>query len=282
MRLITAAILVPVLVGSVIWLPDSYFALLFGVFATIGSWEWTQFMRLQKLLSKLVYVALVVVALILCWHYAMNATNLVLVGLLLGFVWWLCALILVLLYPRYTWVRNNLFAVGLTGILVLIPCWLAIVVLRNNYEQGVSLVLFLVALIAVADSGAYFGGRKWGANKLAPQVSPGKSWEGVYSGLACVAVLALAGAWFLGLHEHGWQSVGLFIGISIFTAMFSVLGDLSESMFKRHVGIKDSGSILPGHGGILDRIDSITAAAPVFVICLSIFFSNQSSLFAKL
>ena len=272
LRLITAAILIPFLVGSVIWLPDSYFTLLFGVFAAIGSWEWTKFARLQQILPRLAYTIFFIVVLVLCWRYVLIDVSFIFAGLSLGFIWWLAALVLVVLYPRYESLRNNRFIVGLIGLLVLTPCWLAIVVLRNQYEHGISLVLFLLALIAVADSGAYFGGRKWGANKLAPQVSPGKSWEGVISGLVCVAVLAMVCFGLLGLNGQDWQTVALFVVVSLFTAMFSILGDLTESMFKRHVGIKDSGSILPGHGGVLDRIDSITAAAPVFVVCMWVFF----------
>jgi phosphatidate cytidylyltransferase len=120
-------------------------------------------------------------------------------------------------------------------------------------------------LIAFADSGAYFGGRQWGKRKLAPAVSPGKTWEGVFSAFAASTLVALAAAWLFGLAGNLWPA---FVVLSLVTVVFSILGDLTESMFKRQAGMKDSGTLLPGHGGVLDRIDSITAAAPVFVVGL--------------
>jgi phosphatidate cytidylyltransferase len=159
------------------------------------------------------------------------------------------------------------------GLLVIVPCWIAIIELRNNFEQGPYLVLFLVALIAVADSTAYFGGKKWGRNKLAPQVSPGKTWEGVISGLLGVSIFSFICAFAFEFLNDDWQAIVAFIIICVVTAITSVLGDLSESMFKRQVGLKDSGKILPGHGGVLDRVDSLTAAAPLFAVCLWFFIN---------
>jgi phosphatidate cytidylyltransferase len=148
-------------------------------------------------------------------------------------------------------------------LIVLIPTWLAVVALHESGEQGPLLVMYLLSLIWVADSGAYFSGRAWGKRKLAPSVSPGKSWEGVGGGALLSLAYAVGAAQVLGLPGNQWP---LFVVLSLVTVLFSVLGDLTESMFKRHAGIKDSGTLLPGHGGVLDRIDSVTAAAPVFVV----------------
>jgi phosphatidate cytidylyltransferase len=153
----------------------------------------------------------------------------------------------------------NRYAAMVAGLLVLVPAWLALVRL---HAIAPNLMLFLLLLVVAADVGAYFGGRTFGKHKLAPQVSPGKTWEGVYGGLIAGALLAVIGVfWFR-------MSIAPFIALCVVVVIASVIGDLTESLFKRHAGLKDSGSLLPGHGGVLDRIDSVTAAAPLFLIGL--------------
>ncbi len=153
---------------------------------------------------------------------------------------------------------------GYLGLAILVPVWLALVALKS-LPNGHWLLLWLISIVVFADTGAYFAGRKWGKRKLAPNVSPGKTWEGFFGGLACNLVATLAVGLFVGL-----ESVVLmaFIATGVITSGASVLGDLCESMLKRDRGIKDSGTLLPGHGGVMDRIDSLTAAAPVFALCL--------------
>lgn len=271
-RLITAAVLIPVVVASVVWLPKAYFAALFGLFALAAAWEWAGFTVFNAPVPRAVYTIVMLALLVLSWMFVSDSLPHVIVVLVLGLIWWLAALMLVVLYPRHENIRSNPVIAAVAGILVIVPCWLALITLHGTSIEGAELVLFLLASTAVADSGAYFGGRRWGTNKLAPQVSPGKTWEGVISGLVCVGVFAFACAWLFEQVNTGWEPVMLFVGLSLLTALFSVLGDLTESMYKRQVGLKDSGSILPGHGGVLDRIDSITAAAPVFVVCLWLLF----------
>src|SRR5690606_17335644 len=130
------------------------------------------------------------------------------------------------------------------------------------HEHGPAVMLFLLLLVVAADVGAYFAGRRFGRNKLAPRVSPGKTWEGVIGGLLGAALIALAGG--------AWFGVPLvpFVALCVVAVLASIVGDLTESLFKRHAGVKDSGTLLPGHGGVLDRVDSVTAAAPVFLIGL--------------
>jgi phosphatidate cytidylyltransferase len=144
---------------------------------------------------------------------------------------------------------------------VLVPTWIALIYVRLQ-PSGAYLVLLLMLVVALADSGGYFAGRRFGKHKLAPAVSPGKTWEGFAGGL--LANLALATGLALALHLN-WLLV---ICVIVPTSLISVLGDLLESMVKRHAGVKDSGAILPGHGGILDRVDGITAGAPVFALAL--------------
>jgi phosphatidate cytidylyltransferase len=148
---------------------------------------------------------------------------------------------------------------------VLVPAFVALARLdRASGEpmRGPAIVLWLVLLVIAADIGAFFVGRSLGKRKLAPLVSPGKTWEGALGGLAAVALVAWGGAAYFGLPAPQCVAFGCAVGI------FSVIGDLTESMFKRSAGLKDSGALLPGHGGILDRIDSVTAAAPLYALGL--------------
>ena len=149
----------------------------------------------------------------------------------------------------------------LCGIFILIPLFVA---LASLYTAGPLYLLFALFVVWGADVGAYFAGRRLGRVKLAPQISPGKTWEGVFGGLAVVAIVATVFASSLGL------APAVLIPFSMAAAALSVVGDLTVSMFKRTAGVKDSGSLFPGHGGILDRIDSVSAAAPLFAIGLSL------------
>jgi phosphatidate cytidylyltransferase len=271
-RLITAVVLVSAVVSGVLWLSEEHFAIFFAVFAVAGGWEWSRFLRVHHPVARMLYAAVVLAAVMLCWFYAAGDTGRVLPVLIAAMIWWVFALVLVFMYPKYESIRSNRALGALIGLLVIVPCWLALMDLRNSSGQGAYLVLFLLGLVAVADSAAYFGGKKWGANKLAPQVSPGKTWEGVISGLLGAALFSFVCAWFFEFKNEEWQTKAAFIMICVVTAITSVLGDLTESMFKRQAGLKDSGTILPGHGGILDRIDSLTAAAPVFAVCTWMLF----------
>ena len=148
------------------------------------------------------------------------------------------------------------------GLLVLVPTAVACIYIRIQ-PQGAWLILMVVAVVACADIGAYFSGRAFGKHKLAPAVSPGKSWEGFWGGLGCSMLLALVVA-----HATNGDNWWILLALVIPTSLASVLGDLVESMIKRHRGLKDSSHILPGHGGLMDRLDSLTAAAPVFALGL--------------
>jgi phosphatidate cytidylyltransferase len=132
----------------------------------------------------------------------------------------------------------------------------------QGFARGPQIVLWLVLLVIASDIGAYFAGRNWGRLKLAPRVSPGKTWEGALGGLLMVALVAWGGAAYFDLPTLPMVAFGCAVGI------FSIIGDLTESMFKRAAGLKDSGALLPGHGGLLDRIDSVTAAAPLYALGL--------------
>jgi phosphatidate cytidylyltransferase len=183
----------------------------------------------------------------------------------LALVWWCFALGWVVRFQRGVEVKplRTRFAQAATGCVVVLPPWVALVCLHRLETAGPSLVLFLLALIWAADSGAYLAGRYLGASRLASRVSPGKSWAGVVGGLVCVAVLAVVAGQLLGFAS---AHTVVFVLLSLVTGLVSILGDLVESLFKRLAGVKDSGAMLPGHGGVLDRIDSLTSAAPFFAL----------------
>jgi phosphatidate cytidylyltransferase len=262
LRLLTAIILIPLFVILVLKLPPAGFAIMTVMFVIIGAWEWSSFMGIKKKISRSIYsvfiFSMLPVSLLL-------STFAILTGAVVG---WLIALGLVLLYPRasHIWGKGRILR-GLMGIFVLVPTWRALNYIRDTdwhgVDNGIYVLLCLCVLIWGADTGAYFAGKKFGKDKLAPLVSPGKTRQGLYGALLSTLILAVGGLWWFDLPDKSWLPLLL---LSFVTVLFSVLGDLFESMLKRNVGIKDSGSIFPGHGGLLDRIDSLTAAAPVFAL----------------
>ena len=270
-RLITAAILVPLVVWGVLALPTASFAAVFAVVVVLGGWEWAGLVGLTSGAQRAAYALLIAVVLVLSTRLFDSPSSLMLV-FLLSTLWWLAALLWIR-HANVTGVRSVMvmnhrsLLVGLFGVLVLVPPWLALVQLHRNGIAGGYLILLLMCVVWGADSGAYFSGRRWGRRRLAPNISPGKTWEGVYGGLAVATLIAMLGAVLIGF--SGRTQIALVL-LTVLVVLYSIVGDLFESMLKRATGIKDSGHLLPGHGGVLDRIDSITAAAPVFCLGLMI------------
>ncbi|WP_375055470.1 phosphatidate cytidylyltransferase [Zobellella sp. DQSA1] len=273
LRIITALCLVPLVLAAIFLLPLPFFALFAtGVFLLAGR-EWGRFIDTQKANVVMVSLALVLIGLMAMvpieqiWAAGLHGgIALVLYG---GAAWWLVSLALVLAYPRSAafW-RDHLWLKALFALFSLIPFFWALLVLRSyQYEQnpyfGAWLLLFVMSLVWAADTGAYFVGKAFGRHKLCPRVSPGKTIEGMLGGVAAASVLALVVTRAMALPLA--ESLVLLLA-SVVAVFASVLGDLVESMFKREAGMKDSGQILPGHGGIMDRIDSLTAALPVFIV----------------
>jgi phosphatidate cytidylyltransferase len=270
-RILTALVLVLLMAWALFAWPQPAFAAFLGVFILVGAWEWTALCGLQKLSVRLLYVVLIGIS-----GGALAASPSLLIKadsmwplMALAVLWWFWAFIEVIAYQD---VQHGFLASLpgklLSGFFVLIPAWITPLALRELPQgllpDGRWLTLYLLMIVWVADSGAYFAGHRWGKTKLAPHVSPGKTWEGVVGGLAAVLLLALlAGVfgWRFGVNE-----LVVWVVLSLATAFVSVFGDLFESRAKRAAGVKDSGSILPGHGGVLDRIDAFTAAAPVFML----------------
>jgi phosphatidate cytidylyltransferase len=261
-------IIIPLAAG-ILFLPLYGLAAIFTAMVFIGAWEWATLSGIASLYAKALY-ALVVMALlaVAAFYSQLLGTDpdfeLVKDVLGIGCFWWAVAFLWVKTYPASAVIWGSVVARLLMGLLVLVPAWVAMVYLRLH-RNGEVLIFILIAIVTAADIGAYFMGKAFGDAKLAPKVSPGKSWAGFWGGLATSSGLVLL-VWIISTNtKYPLLSV---IAIAIVTSLASVLGDLLESMVKRQRGIKDSGSILPGHGGVLDRIDSITAAAPVFALSL--------------
>ncbi|MGE5153300.1 MAG: phosphatidate cytidylyltransferase [Bdellovibrio bacteriovorus] len=260
-RVLTAFLLGPLVLAAVLWIPTPGFALALGLVTLGAAWEWGQLGGLQRRDHRVGFLALMGLLLLLLWllpwsrPWVMGA----------GALWWLIQVVHIA-RVREVPIESGIWAGELAaGLLVLGAPWAALVELHGASAQGPVLVLFLMMLIWSADSLAYFVGRRFGRTKLAPRVSPGKTREGVYGALAGAVLWGLIFGWARSLDLSGTLVVILLCGV---TVAVSVVGDLYESLLKRRRGVKDSSHLLPGHGGMLDRVDSLTAAAPVFVLGL--------------
>jgi phosphatidate cytidylyltransferase len=259
-RILTAAILACILLAGLFLLSPPWAVLAIGAVFTIGAWEWGGFGALRGRAARTAYAAGVALLLLLTWRWTAYLPHLTLL-LSVACVWWAIALLWLSWAPP----RHHPTLALACGLPVLVPAFIALARLQvatQGFARGPQIVLWLVLLVIAADVGAYFAGRSLGRRKLAPRVSPGKTWEGVLGGLLMVALVAWGGAAHFGLPPLAVVAFGCFVGV------FSIIGDLTESMFKRAAGLKDSGALLPGHGGLLDRIDSVTAAAPLYALGL--------------
>ncbi|AIS14688.1 phosphatidate cytidylyltransferase [Pseudomonas chlororaphis subsp. aurantiaca] len=259
-RIITALILLPIALCGFFLLEGSVFALFIGLVVTLGAWEWARLAGFEAQSTRIAY-AVVVAALLFLMQLLPGIAPWVLGAAVL---WWGLATFLVLTYPRTSEHWAGAAAKLVIGLLILLPAWQGLVFIKQQ-PLGNWLIMAVMVLVWGADIGAYFSGKAFGKRKLAPQVSPGKSWEGVYGGLLLSLVIAAV----VGL-VAGWSFGQIILGLlgAAIVVFISVVGDLTESMFKRQAGIKDSSNLLPGHGGVLDRIDSLTAAIPVFAVLL--------------
>ncbi len=275
-RVVTALVITSIVVLAVLKLSNPYFAYFWGAIILLGAWEWSNLAEIKKVLFRILFVISVLIALTMFMYvpailqvfanlsndpdimsYATSVDWLILPVIF----WWLLTSVRL---------RNSTQEIGKIGLLsknklfigwfVLVLAWLSMVRLRYH---GPEIVLYLVFLIAIADMSAYFVGRKYGKSKLSPHISPGKTFAGMYGALIASLVVAIGFGFYF---EFGTVTIADFTLLSFITVMFSISGDLFESLAKRIRGVKDSGSILPGHGGILDRIDSHLAATPVFYV----------------
>jgi phosphatidate cytidylyltransferase len=260
-RLLTAFILIPPLLW-VLTLSSQILAGVAGLFVVLGAWEWARLCGWQTKTTRILYTILFSFALLLTYQFRDQMVTYILWGACL---WWFIALFWILRYQQTQSIPLSPLLKAILGVVILLPSWLAVLHLHEHEQYGWTWVIFLLVLIWAADSGAYFAGKRFGKRKLAPQISPGKTYEGVVGALLMSLIVSLLYALNLSISP---MALILFLLLCLLTVMASILGDLLESLFKRQAGVKDSSHILPGHGGILDRIDSLTAAAPIFVIGL--------------
>ncbi|CCN70039.1 phosphatidate cytidylyltransferase [Vibrio nigripulchritudo] len=272
-RIITALILAPLVVLGIFKLSIPLFVAAIAAIVVVGFWEWTQFVKSSNRQLALIPSLVALAGLFYLLPFDVEALQQVSSGhvtiLTVAGVWWLASSGMAMSFPKSAsfWKNSNVLR-HLFGLLTLIPFFTSVVLLRSvGYDvdpyYGAKLVLFVCFLVWAADSGAYFAGKSFGKRKMAPNVSPNKTIEGLVGGIITALVIGWGAAnWF----ELTFSSPVIMVFITLATVIISVLGDLVESMFKRVSGIKDSGNIIPGHGGVLDRIDSLTAAFPVFAL----------------
>ncbi|MDD9891296.1 MAG: phosphatidate cytidylyltransferase [Gammaproteobacteria bacterium] len=273
-RIITAIFLAITLIAATVLLSSFWFSFFITVAVLLACWEWCAFIGLAQTGSKLGYLATLasmIMALYFFLGISPSAEDIngfrVSIILGLGVLFWALAFLMLRGYPGNASSWNDKSKIALMGLLTLIPTWVGIIQLKYMEPLGY-LVLTLVILVAAADIGAYFVGRTFGKNKLAPDLSPNKTWEGVWGGLAACLLVGLASTWFLHnyLRSLSAGQIAILLLLSLGVTFLDVIGDLLESMLKRNQSLKDSGALLPGHGGILDRVDGLLAVTPIFAL----------------
>ncbi|MBL8257978.1 MAG: phosphatidate cytidylyltransferase [Pseudoxanthomonas mexicana] len=278
-RVIAALVMAPFAIGAILLLRTEWLIMLATLVFLVGLWEWLKLAEIDDTLQRTVLLTanlLLMVALVWASRGSGDATDLVPLRLmaLAGVVWWLLALLWLRFFnfasDHETWARVFKLA---AGTLAVVPAWCALGLIHSSQPNGHIWLFVALAIVWAADSGAYFAGRHFGGRwfagrKLAPRISPNKTLEGLLGGLAAGMLVAAAGALIAGAGVG--QLAGVLV-VAVFTVLFSVVGDLFESLLKRHVGAKDSGDLIPGHGGVLDRIDGVLAALPIFVLGKEIF-----------
>lgn len=272
-RLLAALVMAPIAIAAILLLPTPWVMALAAVLFLIGLWEWFDLAEIEDTLSRTVLLAANLALMVaIVWASRSGAPEiagvpsmvLFKIASLVGVIWWLLAL---LWLQRYQFASNHesyarAFKLA-AGALSVIPAWCALAWIHAGQPNGHRWLLTALAIVWAADSGAYFAGRKFGRLKLAPRVSPNKTVEGLVGGVLAGVAVGIAFASFAGAQPNQLPAVAL---VAFVAVLFSVVGDLFESLLKRHAGVKDSGHLIPGHGGILDRVDGVLAALPVFAL----------------
>jgi phosphatidate cytidylyltransferase len=261
-RILTGLILAPLAIAIILLSPTPLFAVITGIAWLLSAWEWTRLIEMRSLAQRAAAVLVVALALLGLWFVRGSEGWWLVIGM--GVAWWLIA---------FLWLRNFAFAASptsgnrarkmLAGLFVLIPSWTALIEIHSHPDLGPSWTLLALIIVWAADTFAYFAGSRFGKTKLAPRVSPGKTIEGVWGALIGTGIVIAIGGWFL--DERGWP-LALLIVLALMAVIFSIVGDLFESLIKRQANVKDSGTLFPGHGGLLDRLDGVFAAMPLFAI----------------
>ena len=263
-RILAALVMAPVAIAAVLLLPTPWMMLAAAIVFLAALWEWFGLAEIDDSLARgalLVLNLMLMVALV--WGTGGTAATLVLfkLAVVLGVVWWLLAMLWLVHYDFASDHDTHARVFKLAAAtLAVVPAWCGLALLHND---GPGWLLLALMVVWGTDTGAYFAGRAFGKRKLAPRISPNKTVAGLVGGAALGVLVAVVGAWILGTPPGQLVLVAL---VALLTVLFSVVGDLLESLLKRHVGVKDSGNLIPGHGGVMDRIDSVLAALPVFAL----------------
>lgn len=264
-RIITALVLAVIAIGAICYLPISFFCPLILLVLTVGAWEWAQFVPFMDRKASFLLLIVIINTIVLSWAYTYK------VILALAAFWWLSEIVYILFQHKInvslSKIKQNCLIL-LAGVFTLAPLGVSLCYLKAGDDlphniSGSFVILLICTIVWATDIGAFFVGKKIGKNKLAPKISPNKTIEGMLGGVICGLVVAISVVCLLQIEIANWPVFLIAVSLTIIAAIF---GDLSESLFKRMAGVKDSGNILPGHGGVLDRIDSLCAAFPVFLV----------------
>jgi phosphatidate cytidylyltransferase len=261
-RVLTALLLAPLAIAIILLVPTPAFAIVIAGLCLLALWEWTRLSGLRDRRVRGILLALAAVAFCALWKN--RDTPAIVIVIAAGCAWWVIAL---------AWLKHFSFAAAPTrenavlklaaGALCVFPAWIALMRIHATALHGNWWALYALLLGWSADTFAYLAGMRWGRRKLAPAISPGKTWAGVYGGLAATAVVAAIGGWLLGVRD---LELFALVVLAMLCVCFSVVGDLFESLIKRHAGVKDSGALFPGHGGVFDRLDGLFALLPLFAL----------------
>lgn len=265
-RLLTAGILIPLIMLIIFKAPPIVVALVAGVFALAAAWEWCGLFGYTTI-ERAGYLTLLMLTMFVAIRINIKSV------MVMALMFWVIAMIMVLSYRPKEEPKTSKWAASFIGLLILVPFWLSMIALASKSP----LLLFgLLLIVWAADTGAYFGGKLLGKNKLIVHVSPNKTWEGAFFGLLLALVTAgiiyaVASDQISYAHPYiqGITPLVAWMFTSFIIFVFAIFGDLFESLVKRVQGVKDSGGLLPGHGGVLDRIDSLLSTAPFLIFMLS-------------
>ena len=284
-RIITAAVLVVIAILAVLELPAIYFSLFIALITLAAAWEWLELTSVDSLFKKIQFLLLLILPMlgvtywtvflemlaeILEWPEIKNYSDALEWLVIAPVLFWILMMTLIRQSaPELLKMQIKPGLQSFMGWLVLISAWMFLSKLRAFYGTG--MVMYFLVLIWLADVSAYFTGKKWGKDQLSPEISPGKTVQGMYGALASAVLAGIGLRVYYGMaafDQEGAELVVLMavdlILLSALTVLISIYGDLFFSLIKRRKGVKDSGKLLPGHGGILDRVDSVIAAAPFF------------------
>lgn len=261
-RIITALLITPFAIALMLFVPTPAFVAVIGILCGIAMWEWTRMSGMRSRPWRAVAVAVGVLAM-LALYFTSNVA-----------LWWSFILLGCLAWVGAVfWLRHFSFAASVTrehtalklaaGALAVLPAFAGLMRIHQTQAMPHTWALYALLLVWVADTFAYLAGSRWGKVKLAPQISPGKTREGLYGALIGSGVIAAIGGWLLDVRG---VTLVLLVVVALISVAFSVVGDLFESMIKRHAGVKDSGNLFPGHGGVCDRLDGVFAALPFFAL----------------